>query len=363
MKKGILTLLSLLLLFAGCAKEEEAPPRQLFVSTYTIGKSEVASPAWFDPATGEVTYLCPDCPHSCTGNDGHCDEDVHGDKCPFAKFSARYTLSDDTLYYFTTNEDYGDLYAYSLTTGETTRLMDTSPNKLWRSSFLFQGEYLYHFDNASRDGSSYGEMRRLHLPGGTWEDIPGQSIPFHIENGVGFYTIPDSNEHSVAGLYSQPLYTADAAIPAKTLLLHEIELYFTPLITEDAIYWFGNDALPANDRLSTEGNAMPGDLFRFDRQTQENRLLVQKFGHSYLVPCGGYIYGIRRDGTRSVLMQVHPTDGSQKVIYTAEEDWHLVTATLDTVGDYVIVDATDGKKQAKVVYDAVAKETRVVPMG
>ncbi len=348
MRKIIVLASVLLLLFAGCAKEEAAPPRQLFVSTYTSGKNEVTSPAWFDPATGEVTYLCPDCPHSCVGNDGHCDEDVHGDECPFAKFSARYTLLGDTLYYFTTNEDYGDLYAHSLTTGETTRLLDTSPNKLWRSSFLFQGEYLFHFNNASRNGSSYGELRRLHLPGGTWEDIPGQSIPMYIEHDVGFYTIPDSNGHSAAGLYSQPLYTANEAIPAKTLLLHEVELYFTQLVTEDAIYWFGDDALPVE---SIEGNVVPGDLYRFDRHTQENTLLVQNFGHSNLVACGGYLYGIRRDGTRSVLMQVHATDGTQKVLYTAEADWHLIMATLEVVGDFVIVDATDGDMVCKIVYD------------
>ena len=360
MRKIIVLVSALLLLFTGCAKEEETPPRQLFVSTYTIGKNEIAAPTWFDPATGEVTYLCSDCPHACTGNDGHCNEDVHGDACPFAKFSSRYTLLDDTLYYFTTNEDYGDLCAYSLTTGETTRLMDTAPNKLWRSSFLFQGEYLYHFDNASRDGSRYGELRRLHLPDGTWEDIPGQSIPFHIENGVGFYTIPDSNEHSVSGIYSQPLYTTGEAIPTKTLLLHEVELYFTLLVTEDAIYWFGDEDLPIE---GVEGNAVPGDLHRYDRHTRENTLLVQNFGHSHLVPCGGYIYGIRSDGTRSVLMQVHATDGSQKVIYTAEEDWHLIMATLDMVDTYVIVDATSGAEHAKVVYDTATKETRVVPMG
>lgn len=346
-------LLAFVGLFSGCAKEEaEEVPRQLFVSTYKIGKKEVSSPAWFDPATGEVTYLCSHCPHECLGDNGHCSEEVHRDACPFAGFfSARYQVIGDTLYYFASNEDYGNLHAYSLTSGETTHLLDTAPNTLWRSSTLFRGEYLYQFDASRERNFLYENMQRLHLPTGEWEDLDGQPLPFAIEDGVGFYTLADSDEHYITGIYSQPLYKTGETPPPKTLLLHEVDIGIFLKLTEDAIYWFGNDQLPQ------DANDVHSDLYRYDRQTQEITLLVQNYGSSQLVDYGESLYGIRKDGTRTVLMQIHATDGTQKVLYTAEEGWTLHPASVDLVENYVIVDANSENGKAKVVYDIVSGES------
>lgn len=343
----MLLLMLLLVSLPGCAKEEaETQPRQFFVSTYKIGKKDVYSPAWFDPTTGEVTYLCAHCPHQCQGDNGHCSEEVHGDACPFEGFSAtHFQILEDTLYYFVSNEDHGDLYAYSLTNGERTHLWDTSPSTLWRSSHLFKGEYLYHFDSTLDSSMRYENMQRLHLPTDEWQDVCKQVLPWQIEDDIGFYLLSDSDEHHANGVYSQPLYTADEIPPTKTLLLHEITLGSSTLLCEDALYWIGDNKLPQ------DGNTVIQDLYRYDRHTQEIKLLVQNFGHSYLRAYGDYLYGTRNDGTRSVLMQVHATDGSQKVVFTPEDGWTPKPGTIDIVGDYVILNAINGEISGKIVYD------------
>lgn len=340
------------LLLAGCAKEEE-PVRQLFFPEYTVRKEKVTVPAWFYPETGEIEYLCPDCVHKCFNTGINCEEDVHGDACPFYKFSGRYSLAEEVLYYFTSADDFGDLYSYNTETRESVRLMDTKPNHLWRSSYIFYGEYLYEYDRDSltEDGLYYGHMNRIHLP--EWEstDIAGQRLPWKVENGTAYYLLTDSDAHIVSGIYSQPLYSAEDTPPAKNLILHEVELGSYPLLEEDAVYWIGDS------KLRVDPDTVVHDLYRFDRKTQEIQLLAENFGNSMPVVHGDYLYAVRHDETRNVLMQVHSTDGDQKILYVPEDGWKLKMTTLEAVGKYLVVDAVSDSANGKVVYDTETGES------
>ena len=102
------------------------------------------------------------------------------------------------------------------------------------------------------------------------------------------------------------------------------------------------------------------DLYRFDRKTQEIRLLVENFGNSMPVVYGEYLYAVRHDETRNVLMQVHTTDGDQKILYVPEEGYKLKMTTLEIVGKYLIVDLQHdaGETQEKLWFDLETGESR-----
>lgn len=355
MRRILVGLAAVVLLFIGCEKEEE-PVRQLFFPEYTVGKTDVTAPAWFYPETGDVEYLCPGCPHRCLGNVDDCPEDVHGDTCPFYKFSGRYSLTDTALYYFTSMDAYGDLYVYDLETHSRERLRDTDTNPLWRSSYIFYGEYLYQYDRDSLgdDGLWYGQMTSTFLPTGETTDLSGQRMPWIVENGTAYYLLTDSSPYIVSGIYSQPLYNAGETPPEKTLLLHEVDLGSYPLLEEDAVYWIGDNKLRDNPDVVVH------DLYRFDRKTQEIRLLVENFGSSMPVVYGEYLYAVRHDETRNVLMQVHTTDGDQKILYVPEEGYRLKMTTLEIVGKYLIADLQhdNGETQEKIWFDLETGESR-----
>lgn len=373
MRKWLL-LMTLLLLVSlpSCTKEET--PRQLFISTYKIGKVDDSSPAWFDPATGEVTYLCTHCPHQCQGDDETCSEEVHGDDCPFAGILRLHHVVEDTVYYFCLSPSEKDvhinLYAYSLTDGERTHLLDTVNTDVY-SHFLFEGEYLYQLDTHVPRGqnntnqkyiSTYRDLQRLHLPTGTWEDVSGQSPPWQIEDGIGYYLLSESDD-ALTGMVSQPLYTSSETPPEETILFQKVTMDATPLLTEDAIYWIGDNKLPEDE------DTVVRDLYRYDRQTQEITLLAQDFGsrfsalNAYLVEDDGYLYGICEEHTKEVLTQVCIADGTQKALYTEddgltkEDGWTIENSTLDMVEDYVIVDVYNKATPGKLVYDTTTGES------
>lgn len=371
----ILLLMLLLVSLPSCTKEVSATPQQLFLSTYKIGKVDYFSPAWFDPATGEVTYLCDHCPHQCQGDDETCSEEVHGDDCPFTNIlRSHHHIVGDTLYYFCHSlcgdEVHEDLYAYSLTNGERTHLLNTINTDAY-SHFLFKGEYLYQLDKNVPRGqnntdkkyvSTYRDLQRLHLPTGEWEDVSGQTPPWQIEDGIGYYLLSES-EDALTGMVSQPLYTSGETPPEETLLFHEVTMDATPLLTEDAIYWIGDNKLPEDE------DTVARDLYRYDRQTQEITLLAEDFGsrfsalNAYLQEDDGYLYNICEEGTKEVLTQVCIADGTQKALYTEEEGWKIENSTLDVVGDYVIVDLYHNSTFGKFVYNTITKDRFVYVLG
>lgn len=366
--------LLLLVSLPSCTKEE--PPQQLFLSTYKIGKVDYSSPAWFDPATGEVTYLCAHCPHQCQGDDETCSEEVHGDDCPFANIARTlYCVIEDTFYYFCTYfhdvEKHEILYAYSLMDGNRTELLHTMFNTSVSSLYIIKGEYLYQLDTHVPRGqnntnqkyiSTYRDLQRLHLPTGTWEDVSGQTPPWQIEDGIGYYLLSESDD-ALTGVYSQPLYTSGETPPEETILFHEVTMDATPLLTKDAIYWIGDNQLPEDE------DTVARDLYRYDRQTQEITLLAQDFGsrfsalNAYLVEDDGFLYGICEEDTKEVLTQVCIADGTQKALYTEddgltkEDGWTIENSTLDVVGDYVIVDVYNKATPGKLVYDTTTDES------
>ena len=353
MRRILVGLAAVVLLLVGCEKEEE-PVRQLFFPEYTVGKTEVTVPAWFYPETGEIEYLCPDCPHKCFNAGTNCEEEVHGDACPFYKFSGRCSLAEDTLYYFNSRDEFGELYAFHLESRTWEKLMDTDPNPLWRSSCVFKGEYLYQYDRESCEEGDlyYGQFIRIHLPTMEITDLSGQRLPWKVEDGVAYYAMTDSDPYiASSGIYSQPLYSAEEIPPAKDLILHEVELGVYPLLEEDAVYWIGDK------KLREDPNAAVHDLYRFDRKTQEIRLLAENFGSSMPVLFGEYLYAVRHDETRNVLMQVHSTTGDQKILYVPEDGWKLKMTTLDVVEKYLVVDVISDNASGKVVYDTETGES------
>jgi len=349
LRRILVGLAAVVLLFIGCEKEEE-PVRQLFFPEYTVGKTEVTAPAWFYPETGDVEYLCPDCPHRCLGNVDDCPEDVHGDACPFFAFTNTNGCRQvgEKLYYFTCEDVYGELFAYDLKTQTREKLLDTAPETVWRSTCQLRGEYLYQWDSVTGNNRNYKEnIRRMHLPTGEVTDMNGHPIPWKVQDGTGYYLLTDSSPYFVSGIYSQPLYDLGENPPEKTLLLHEVDLGSYPLLEEDAVYWIGDNKLRDNPDVVVH------DLYRLDRKTQEIRLLVENFGSSMPVVYGEYLYAVRHDETRNVLMQVHTTDGDQKILYVPEEGYRLKMTTLEIVGKYLIVDLQhdNGETQEKIWFD------------
>lgn len=263
-----------------------------------------------------------------------------------------------------------ELYAYSLTDGNRTQLFDTVLNADVSSTYLFQGEYLYQLDTHVLRGqnntdkkyvSTYRDLQRLHLPSGTWEDVSRQSPPWQIEDGVGYYLLSESDDGTLTGVYSQPLYTANDIPPEETLLFHEVTMDATPLLTEDAIYWIGSNKLPEDTEIR--------NLYRYDRQTQETTLLAENFGsrfsslNAYLKEDDGFLYGICEEGTTEVLTQVCIADGTKKALYTEENGWSIENSTLDVVGDYVIVDLYHHATLGKFVYNTITQDRFVYVLG
>ncbi|MBR5445875.1 MAG: hypothetical protein IKV57_07125, partial [Clostridia bacterium] len=107
--RKLLVMAAALVMLTGCGETEE-PVRQLFIAEVTVLGQTVETPAWFYPASGEMEYLCPDCPHQCMNSEYACREEVHGEECLFYKFNPRvgYSLAEGKLYYFLAE----DLYVY-----------------------------------------------------------------------------------------------------------------------------------------------------------------------------------------------------------------------------------------------------------
>lgn len=346
MKKCIAGLVMAVLLFAGCEKKEE-PVRQLFFPEYSIPGQTVETPAWFYPETGEVEYLCPDCPHTCMHNGSVCDEEVHGEECLFYKFDDRrgYSLREDTLYYFLSD----DLYMFDTITGERERLKDTAVTGWGNESYIFKGEYLYRYDPDSENGQGYSRIERIHLPDMAVTDISGQTIPARIVEDTAYYVIADSSPYIVSGMYRQPLYAYGEEPPAKELPMHEAEFGIAFVITEDAVYWIGSDAL--REDLDT----IIHNLYRYDFAKQSIILAAEDFYSGRIVSDGEYLYAVCQQEDGYALLRTDDY-GIITVLGSTETGERLLMASVDMEGQYVIADMVSDKadgiqRTGKMVYD------------
>ena len=355
MRKLWIAVILLVLVLAGCGKGEE-PVRQLFFPEYTVLGQNVTVPAWFYPDTGEMEFLCPDCVHQCIDSAYACREEIHGDECLFYKFNGRsYSLVGDKLFYFLERE----LYVYDTLTGERQCLKDMAIPGWDNESYIFKGEYLYHYDlNSLRKNSrEYDKIERIHLPDGKVTDISEQCIPARIVGDTAYYATADSSPYIVSGLYSQPLYEAGENPPAKELLLHGVELGIALEITDEAVYWVGSD------RLREDPDAVVHNLYRYDFAKQSIILVAEDFYSSRIVSDGGYLYAVRQQETGDTLMRTDDY-GNITVLGEAEEKQRLLPGTVEIVGTYVIADIvwdteSGGMKTGKMVYDTEAGEVQV----
>lgn len=356
MRRLLALMAAALVMLTGCGETEE-PVRQLFIAEVTVLGQTVETPAWFYPASGEMEYLCPDCPHQCMNSEYACREEVHGEECLFYKFNPRmgYSLVEDKLYYFLAE----DLYVYDTAAGKREQLKDTATPGWVDESYIFKGEYLYHYDRDTEreNGKGYARIERIHLPDMRAEDISGQGLVWKIKDGTGYYVIADSSPYIVSGLYRQPLYTAEEEPPAKELLLHEVELGTYTVLTEDAIYWVGNDRLEEDPDLVTH------NLYRYDLKKQSIILVAKDFGGGRMVSDGEYLYAVRRQAEGDALIRTDDY-GNITVLGTAEEGQRLPAASVDIADRYVIADVVSDKadgrmKSGKMVYDTESGEMQM----
>ena len=352
--RRVMILAAALMLLTGCGKPAEEPVRQLFFPAYTVLKTDVTVPAWFYPDTGDVEFLCAGCVHQCMYSEYTCSEEMHGEECLFYKFNPGmgYSLVEGKLYYFLAE----DLYVYDTATGEREQLKDTATSGWGDESYIFNGEYLYHYDRDSEreNGKGYTRIERIHLPDMGTEDINGQGLVWKIKEGVGYYVMADSSPYIISGLYSQPLYTAEEEPPAKELLLHEVELGIYTLLTEDAVYWIGNDRLEADPDVVTH------NLYRYDLKKQSIILVAEDFGVGRIVSDGEYLYAVRQQEDGYALIRTDDY-GNITVLGMADDDQRLLPASADIVGQYVIADVVSDKadgmiKSGKMVYDMESGE-------
>ena len=353
MRRWLILTAALVLCLAGCGKAEE-PVRQLFFPEVAVLKTNVTVPAWFYPATGEMEYLCPHCPHACIDGESACQEEVHGKDCLFYKFSSEKgcSLVGDKLYYFLAE----DLYVYDTTTGERERLMDRNTSGL--DSYIFKGEYLYRYDDSYKheNGQTYDRMERIYLPDLRVEDIRGQQIPWQIADGNGYYVMADSSPYIVSGLYRQPLYVSGEAVPKKELLLHEVDLESNLLLTKDAVYWTGDN------RLRTDPDTVMQNLYRYDLEKQTTVLVAEDFGIGKFVSDGEYLYAVRKREAKYALICTDDY-GNITVLGTAAERQRLLVSSVEIVGTYVIADIADTADgvtlTGKMVYDIRTGDVQV----
>ena len=356
MRKLFVLAAAFMMLLIGCGREEE-PVRQLFFPEYTVLGETVTAPAWFYPEDGTVEFLCPGCEHQYMDSEYAFEEDAHGEECLFYKFSgSEYSsLVGDRLYYFLAE----DLYVYDTVSGERERLKDMAASGYGEYSYILKGEYLYRYDRDSawENGLGYDKIERIHLPDMRVEDISGQRIPWKIADGVGYYSMADSSPYRISGLYSQPLYTSGETPPAKKLLLHEIDLGVFPLLTEDAVYWTGDNM------LREVPDTVVSNLYRYDLEKQSTILVAEDFGRSRIVAVGEELYAVRpaEDGYALVCVSRY---GIVTVPGRTEAGQRLVSGSVDTAGQYVIADiVSDGEaestKTGKMVYDTEAGEVKV----
>ncbi len=330
-------------ILSGCGREEM--PRQLCQLYVEYGAEQWWVPAWFDPAVGQIEAIC--------------GEETHGENCPFRGASSRPVhVVGDTIYYTAETENGAELIAYTPGSATTynpgvakVEVVAEIPEATWRSKYKFIGDYLYLWGRET-DGS-YTDMKQIHLPERQIVPVSNNEGPWQIEGNTGFYLLGSYDEHTVSGVYSQPLPEGKTVYRPKELLFHSVSLREICLAS-DAIFWQGYDGY----WYDTE-QALPENLYRYDRLTGETTLLVEKFGGGVPVAYGEYVYAVRHDGTRDILMQVHGTTGTQKILYTTEEGTGLNRYAPDVVGQYVVVDYTCSQYEGKLVYDTVTRSCEI----
>ncbi len=342
--KKLWILLVLALVLVGCGQEES--PRQLCQIMTELSGEKWWIPTWFDPATGELEPVC--------------GEETHGEDCPFRGASSmRAHVVGDTVYY--TEEFEGGANVVAYTPGKGTaynpgvakkETVATINSPTWRSAYNFKGEYLYIWDRAE-DGSKEN-VRQIHLTNKQIVVMPDMDIPWQTERDIGFFTLEDPDSRCGTGIYTQHLPDGKTEYRPKELLFHSVSFHELCL-APDAIYWQGCSDYDWYDQ--TEG--FPKDLYRYDRATGETTLLIENFGGGIPVALGEYIYAVRHDGTRDVLMQVHGTTGTQKILYTTEEGTVLNRYAPAVVGPYIVVDYTTAEQEDKLVYDTVTGTCKI----
>ncbi len=335
--KKLCILVILACLLVGCGKEETL--RQLCQVSTTLDGETWWVPTWFDPATGELEPVC--------------GEETHKEDCPFRGTSSRPShVVGNTIYFAVENTEGADLTAY--TPGKGTAYnpgvakMETFwqiHGTTWRGKYLFKGDYLYIWDR-EEDGS-YKDMKQIYLPDMRIDGMPENIAPWDIEGNTGFYLLGSYDEHYISGVYSQPLPDGKTTYRPKELLFHS-KSFHEICLAPDAIYWQGYDGF-----WYDQNQVVPEHLYRYDRLTGDNTLLVENFGGGVPVAFGEYVYAVRHDGTRDVLMQVHGTTGTQKILYTTEEGASLNRYAPAVVGQYVVVDYVTERLEGKLVYDTV----------
>ncbi len=340
--KKLWILVALICLLVGCGEEEV--PRHLCHTKAVMGTEKWWVPTWLDPATGALEALC--------------EEENHGEECPFRHYSGfSIHVWADTVYFTEEKEDGATVVGYHFRKHKR-EVVANIPSPTWRSEHIFRGEYLYLYE---RDENSHKkEIKQLHLTDGKMVDVA--DIPWQIEGNTGFYLIEyddASGGSGIVGIFSQILPDGKTENSTKELLLYNKTITGICL-TPDAIYWKGYDGF-----WEDPDAPVPNHLYRYDRQTGESTLLGSDYSilTLRLVPHGEYLYGVCHSKEGDVLGRIHGTTGVQEILYTMEEDEDLKLYTPDVVGQYVVVDAESGGIEERLVYDTVNGTCRVYRIG
>ncbi|MBQ8640784.1 MAG: hypothetical protein IJ480_01080 [Clostridia bacterium] len=327
--KTLLLLGSLILLLTSCTGSETEPdpwPYALVELVQNEGTGEEFSvPARFDPATGETAAIC--------------GETEHGDGCPFrygGYFDAAYTVWQDTLFWVEEVDNSSILYAWNMTTGENKPV--TELKSVYNYRIL--GDYLF-------TGGSRTVTGRIYLPDWTESENPYEKMPHRVEGDTAYYMI-EGMRSGEGGIYRQNLYETGSRPPIMELLFADAQVRSVWYDT-DAVFWKGNSSFYEEET----------HLYRYDLRERTNIILKADFDGAVCCSSGEWLYYAEKH----TLWQLHKTTGEIRPVYESDTlTLYTGNGRIQEVGGYIVVQAADGEKTGRLVYNPTGYETVFYPL-